>query len=100
MKTIVSFLTLLVLVLSCASIIKAKSYLEENAHSFYSAKSPQINFKIDEFPPDEHLGVSASKSLTGFCQECVYHCLRRKRVIGECQRFVCHCSRQEIGVGL
>ncbi|XP_010445892.1 PREDICTED: defensin-like protein 222 [Camelina sativa] len=99
MKTIVIVLTLLFLVLSCnAPNIKAKAYLEENTHSFNSATSPQINFKIDELPPDEHLGVSAAKNILGFCQECAHHCLRRKRIIGECRRFVCHCSRQEIGV--
>ncbi|EFH41691.1 hypothetical protein ARALYDRAFT_917330 [Arabidopsis lyrata subsp. lyrata] len=83
MRTIVLFstLALLILVLSCASNIKAES-LE------------------DHLPPDEHLGLSHATNLIGFCQECAHHCLRKKRVIGDCRKFVCHCSKRTIGVGL
>ncbi|EOA14724.1 hypothetical protein CARUB_v10028010mg [Capsella rubella] len=92
MKTIFMFSTLLILILSCASNIKAKYNYEEEDHSLYSAASPQINFKLDELPPDEHIEVMAAENIIGFCHECAYHCMRRRRRLGECRSFVCHCT--------
>ncbi|XP_010513642.1 PREDICTED: defensin-like protein 222 [Camelina sativa] len=98
MKKSVLFSTLLVIVLSCMSNIKAKTYLERKADFLYSAASPQINFNIDELPSDEHIGVSTARNVIGFCQECAHYCLRRKRVTGQCTSFICHCSIRDVGL--
>ncbi|CAH2060858.1 unnamed protein product [Thlaspi arvense] len=43
-------------------------------------------------PPIEHLKLASAGNIIGFCQECVYHCLRKCRFSRSCANFLCYCG--------
>ncbi|EFH48713.1 hypothetical protein ARALYDRAFT_911230 [Arabidopsis lyrata subsp. lyrata] len=112
MKTAVLFLTLLILVFSCTSLVIKESNFEERAYPSHLAATPPI----DQSASNKNLGFSSgcnpkcfcynctkkyvsNKNLVFssgcnqkcFCYNCAKSCFRRGRTVQSCQGFVCRC---------
>ncbi|CAH8272604.1 unnamed protein product [Arabidopsis lyrata] len=92
MKTIILFLTFLVLLSSCTSIIIQKANLEERT----SLDNPSASPSMDQILVDIHLGHSLRQGVMGFCYDCGKACFRRGKYIRSCTRFKCRCSISDI----
>ncbi|CAH2079938.1 unnamed protein product [Thlaspi arvense] len=64
------------------SMCMGKSLSEDR---MYSSNPPSS-------PPIEHLELASADNIVGFCQECVYHCLRKDRFTRSCANFLCYCG--------
>ncbi|CAG7907232.1 unnamed protein product, partial [Brassica rapa] len=92
MNFCVLFATLLVIFMSCASNIFAKSSCEDKTNISSQAPSPQLDIQIkNQVLHDEKIKPHAANNPIGFCQECAHHCIRKKRFMLDCRNFACYC---------
>ncbi|AEE82650.1 Defensin-like (DEFL) family protein [Arabidopsis thaliana] len=85
MNTIVLFLTLLILVSSCTSIVMKSSNSKERTYPVTPALNPLTG---------QH---SLRQRQLIFCDECANACFRRKKPVRSCQRFICRCAIRDVG---
>ncbi|RIA05377.1 hypothetical protein BRARA_K00350 [Brassica rapa] len=81
MKSGVLLATLLVIFMSCASNIFAKSFSEDKTD--ISSQACFMVKKLNLMLPIIHLD---------FCQECEHHCIRKKRFMLDCRSCACYCD--------
>ncbi|CAA0394187.1 unnamed protein product [Arabidopsis thaliana] len=92
MKTIILFLTLLVLSSSCTSIITKTMNSKETTY----LDSPAVSPSIDQYLVDIHLGHSFLQGVMSFCYDCGKACFRRGKNLARCKKFVCRCTKSGI----
>ncbi|KAF8091129.1 hypothetical protein N665_0453s0035 [Sinapis alba] len=75
------------------SNIFAKSFSKDKTYISNHATSPQLDIQINnQILFDDKIKPQAANNPFGFCQECAYHCIRKKRFMRDCRKFACYCD--------
>ncbi|KAG2261987.1 hypothetical protein Bca52824_069066 [Brassica carinata] len=100
MKTIVTFLSVIVLVSSGKLISGAThtmkiSNLKERTHIFNPTATPPANVQINDLP-EEHVPHITDQGYIGFCNDCAWTCFGRNKKMARCDNFICRCTKSGI----
>ncbi|KAF8083338.1 hypothetical protein N665_0780s0011 [Sinapis alba] len=78
------------------SNIFAKSFSEDKTYISSHATSPQLDIQTNnQILFDDKIKPQAAKIPIGFCQECVHHCIRKKRFMLDCRKFAYYCDHSK-----